>query len=104
MTAYFAPKDPAEVRIYAMDFSARLAVGETIQSCTWSIAIVGSSTNTGTALALSGVADIAAAPIVKQKVTGGIVGFRYRLKATVVTSLAQTIVGSAQLDVLDGGS
>ena len=100
----FSAKDPAEVIVYGISFTNLLGVGETISTATFSKAVasgIGSDSGAG-ALTLSGAADISAAPIVKQTVSGGISGLTYRLTATVTTNAGRTLVASALLPVASG--
>jgi hypothetical protein len=86
----FAKVDPGATPILSMDFSLRLASGDTIASATWTV-----EDDQGTAqpAMLSGAIDITAAPIVRQKVTGWTDGKRYLHRCKVTTAAGVIIYG-----------
>lgn len=101
----FVDKDPDEVLVLTIPFSQDLN-GETIQSAAWTIEKELPSATGGTyedhPEMLSGAADITSAPLVRQKVTGGIHGATYLHRAKVVTSDGRTLVIGARQRVLRG--
>jgi hypothetical protein len=85
----FSPKRAAETEIFAVDYAALLAPGETISSPVWSIApAVGQDENAGSMLvgraAFSGT-------IAAQIIRGGVPGVEYAPVCTVQTSFGQTL-------------
>lgn len=97
----FSAKDPDEVEIYGLDLAALLSVGEAVSTCVFDLELVRGSADPSPLMKVGG-SDIAAAPIVRQKVSGGTAGNTYRVKATCTTSGGRTIVASALLSVRKG--
>lgn len=88
----FSPKDPEESVVLGVNFVNLLAQAETIQSASWLVEQE-DGTAVSSAAVLSGAIDISAAPVVRQKVIGGIPGLTYLHRAKVVTSAGRTLVG-----------
>lgn len=102
MSLSFSPKDPEEVIVVSFSFARVLNSGETVESCTFTVR---DSHNLDVSTAMvSGLADISAAPIVKQTIQGGSPGVTYLVRAKTVTSAARTLIGSALLPVTVGGN
>lgn len=97
----YTAKDPAEVEVYGLDLTALLGGGETVIACTFDLSLVGGASDPSP-LTKVGAADTTAAPIVRQKVSGGTAGNTYRVKATCTTSAGRTVVASALLSVREG--
>lgn len=102
MTTEYGNKDPDEVLIFGIDLTERLELAETIATCSFEVTSVSGLGTDSTPASLSGVADITAAPIVRQKVAGGTAGWTYRLKATATTNQGRTVVASAIIPVVEG--
>ena len=96
----YSAKDPDEVEVYGLDMTAILG-GDAITACTFDLELVGGASDPAP-LTKVGSADVSAAPIVRQKVSGGTAGNTYRVKATCTTSGGRTIVASALLAVREG--
>lgn len=97
----YSAKDPDEVEIYGLDVAALLSVGEVVSTCLFDLELVRGPADP-TPLVKVGGSDITAAPVVRQKVSGGTAGNTYRVKATCTTSGGRTIVASALLAVREG--
>lgn len=92
------PKYAAETISVEFDFSAMLAVGETIstQSCT---AAVYSGTDATPSSVISGSATASGA-VVTQKLTGGTLGVIYTITCSITTSASQTLALSGYLVIV----
>lgn len=89
-------KQPVESRLFAMDFSALLASGESVSAVTSFTA----DTPTGAAaLTISSVA--AAGSYAQARIAGGTSGFVYKCTAVITTSLGNTLEGEGLLQVKD---
>lgn len=88
--ADFTPKRVSESEIFAVDYTALLAEGETITSAVWSNSVK-SGVDANPGAMISGGATITG-PMVMQTLTGGVAGVSYWPICTAVTSLGQTIV------------
>lgn len=82
-------KQPAENRLYSMNFSPFLAAGETIASVT---SVVASPTG----LTLVGPATFSDAQAF-QRISGGVAGNTYKVTFLVLTTLANTLEGEGNL-------
>lgn len=91
-------KQPAESRLYVMDFSANLAAGETIASVTsfTSDAPTGAAT-----LTISSIAAASDGLGAQARVAGGSDGARYKLTALVTTNMSNILEGEGYLQVRD---
>ena len=90
MNQFYSPKDPDEVIVLSVDFTSLLEPLETISTGVWTITRE-DATEVTTAM-LSGSTDITAAPIVRQKVTGGTDKGTYIHRAKITTSAGRTLV------------
>jgi len=90
-----AVKQPAESRLFAMDFTALLGVGETLAGVTSVTALPASP-----ALTLSGAATYSGA-FASQRILGGTAGVRYKVTFVVTTSASNTLEGEGILQVKD---
>lgn len=88
-------KDPSESLVYGFDFTAILGVAEVITGCV--------VTCLPTGCTIVGGADLTLAPVVRQRVSGGVHGAVYQLVATATTNAGNTLVLSGTLRVLNGG-
>lgn len=86
-------KQPAESRLFSMDFSALLASGETISS-------VSSVTALPSGLTLVNPA-VAAGTRAQQRISGGTDKVAYKVTIRVVTSAGNTLEGEGILQVRD---
>ncbi len=86
-------KQPAESRMYVMDFSALLGQGETLAGVT-------SVTVDQVGLTLSGVPTYSGA-YAQQRIEGGTSGTRYKITFLVTTTLSNTLSGEGILQVKD---
>lgn len=93
----FDPKDPSANDVYALDFAADLAAGETLSTATFTIAVV-DGIDASVAAMLSGSASVVGTEA-RQRVRNGVAGVVYELKATVTTSAGNTKVGCGILRV-----
>lgn len=84
-------KQPAESRLYSIDFSPLLAVGETVTGVT-------SVAATPSGLTLSGSPTYSGA-FAQERISGGTTGVRYKVTFTVTTSLSNTLEGEGILSV-----
>ena len=92
------PKDINEVDVLSFDFKAMLKTGELINSAIVTCeAHVG--VDAGAAAVLSGVPEVDGS-VVLQKVTGGVAGVIYRIRARVVLDSTRELVLAAWLPVL----
>ena len=99
----FSPKAPGDSRIFSMDFTKRLGSGETITGVTWASQVQNGSDPSPSAM-ISGSPDLTGAPLVKQRLIGGVAGTIYIITATVTTNLGNTLVGGVLLAVQNGGA
>jgi hypothetical protein len=79
-------KDPSAQKDYSVDWTARLASGETIVASAWEIAALGASSN---GLAIEGTPSVAAGRCTAF-LKGGAVGERYRVTNRITTSASPT--------------
>lgn len=86
-------KQPAEDRLYSMNFASMLAPGETISS-------VSSVVVAPAGLTLSGAAS-ASGTEAFQRISGGTAGQRYKVTFVVVTSSGNTLEGEGYMQVKD---
>lgn len=92
------PKPVGETITITFDFTSLLAASETLSTATMSIAVY-SGTDSNPSAVLSGSAS-AGNGLVTQKVTAGVEGVIYKLKASVTTSASQTLVLSTYLAII----
>ena len=85
-------KQPAESRLYTMDFSQNLASGVTLSSVT-SVAASPSG------LTLSGAAAVSNDVYAQQQISGGTAGIVYTVTFVVVDSQGNTLEGEGKLQV-----
>jgi len=97
----FPVKDPNEVELYGFDVTALLGNLEAVTACTFDVELV-RGTNDASTLSKVGGADIAFAPIIKQKLQSGTAGCTYRVRATVTTNNGRTFVVSGLLECKKG--
>jgi hypothetical protein len=93
MTTGSLIKQPAENRLYSMDFSGLLAVGEVLAGVTSVTALPADITLSG-APSYSGVYAM-------QRILGGTANTRYKLTFVVTTSAGNTLEGEGYLQVKD---
>ena len=94
MSRNFSDKDPLETVVLTVDFTAVMADGETVQSAVWSITRENDTEDT--ASMLDGATDISAAPLIRQRITGGTVGGTYLHRAKITTSAGRILVHGAR--------
>ncbi len=82
-------KQPSESRVFAMDFAAQLADGESLTS-------VSSVTAAPSGLTISGAATLSGA-VASQRIAGGTAGVRYVVTFVVTTSASNTLEGEGYL-------
>ena len=92
------PKDAAETKIVEFPFANELGAGETIASVTVLIS-VSSGTDAAPASMLSSAAVTSGASVL-QRITGGIVGVTYHLRAIVTANTGTVHVVAADLKVI----
>ena len=85
-------KQPAESRLYAMDFSANMAAADTISSIT-------SVTATPTGLTL-GTAAVSGQRV-QFRISSGTGGTQYKITVVIVTSAGDTLETEGYLEVKD---
>lgn len=91
------PKDPAEVIMVGLDFSALLGA-ESMATITWTCAVrVG--TDAAAAAMLQGTPANGDAPVFKHMVRNGVDGCLYELRVIITTSGGRTLVGTVDLPV-----
>lgn len=83
-----SPKDPDEVEFFALDFTSRLATGETIASATSEIVVL-KGVDAGAGSMCSTI--VITAGVVKVKVSAGLDGNVYLITLAAVTSTGQTL-------------
>lgn len=88
-------KQPAESRVYVMDFSGLLAQGETLTGVT---SVSYSSPSGDAALTLVGSATYSGV-YAQQRISGGTSGKYYTVTFVVTTSLGNTLEGEGILQV-----
>jgi hypothetical protein len=86
-------KQPAENRLYSMDFSGLLAVGETIAGVSSVVATPSGLTLVGSP-SYSGVYAM-------QRISGGTANTRYKVTFVVTTTAGNTLEGEGYLQVKD---
>lgn len=96
-------KDPGSAIVVTCGFAKRLDPGETITACNFIISPDFGDDQNASEMA-SGAVDLSEAPVMKQKVIGGLHGVRYLLKFLATTSKGLVRVGSAVLPVQNGGA
>lgn len=96
-------KDPDSGIIVSCPFAPRLDAGETITACNFSVTVLFGDDPDPSDMVSGGV-DLSEAPVMKQKVIGGLHGVRYLLKFLATTSKGLVRVGSAVLPVQNGGA
>lgn len=97
--ASFSTRHPGESEPLGFDFTARLASGETVDSGTVTAAVVdGTDPDVGTLF--TGAASINAG-IILRRMEGGVDGVTYKITASVVTSLGNTLIACATVRVED---
>lgn len=89
MRVTFLPKLQGESRNYTFPFGALLANGETISTASVTAAVY-SGTDASPSAIVNGAASISGQNVV-QNFTAGVVGMLYQTKATITTSLGQTL-------------
>lgn len=87
-------KQPSESRIYAFNFSANLASGETIVASP-----VPTVTATPTGLTISSVAPDSTGKKVQCRIASGTDGIQYKVTSTATTSLGNTLEEEGDLVV-----
>lgn len=85
----FDPIDPGETEVFGFDFSLALATDETASGTLWDITLA-SGVDATPAVRLSGVATLTGA-VTAQRIAGAQSGAVYRLRATIATSLGNTL-------------
>lgn len=98
MRTELPPKNVGETRTYTFDFSADLAVGETISTQAVTAAVY-SGTDAAPTNIVSGVAS-ASGGSVSQKITGGVLGVIYELTCQITTSASQILYRIGLLPVV----
>lgn len=97
------PKDASEEIIVSMGFAARLKVGETITAAATTVEVIEGTDATPSAI-LSGTADLSSAPVVAQKIIGGVLGVEYLIKILATTSAGRKIMGARSIAIVKGGA
>ena len=82
-------KQPGEQEYFAFDFELSLDDDETIESATWTVAVV-QGTDPSPSAMLSG-SPIVDGSKVSQMIIGGLSDVQYRLSCQAVTNLGQTL-------------
>lgn len=98
-----SPKDASEEIIVSLGFAARLTQGETITVAVTSIEVIDGADANPSAM-LSGSADLSSAPVVAQKVIGGVLGVEYLIKMLATTSAGRKIMGARSIAIVKGGA
>ena len=80
--------EPGENEIYTLDFVRDMLAGETLSGATWTCVAV-SGTDASASTRISGSATVSGTQT-SQRCTGFLDGVKYRLEATVTTSLSNT--------------
>jgi hypothetical protein len=93
----FDPKHPSASDVFAVDFAADLAAGETLTGATFAIAAVVGIDAAASSM-LSGAASVVGTQA-RQRIVGGVAGVTYDVRAVVTTSAGSTKVGCATLRV-----
>ena len=86
----YSPKRLTEAEIFTVDYSARIATGETITSAAWSITVVDGVDASATAM-IQGAYSISGSQV-SQMIGAGIAGMQYAPICTARTSLGQVLV------------
>lgn len=87
-TLKWDPKDPDEVIDYGIDFSDRLADGETIASVSWTVPD-----------GLTGTSEQTVGNVVLKRLSAGTEGQTYSVTAEITTSSGQVMDQTAQLKI-----
>lgn len=95
----FDPKDPSASDVYAFDFAADLATGETLSGTPTFTVVVADGVDANPSAMLSGAASVSGTQA-RQRLIGGVAGAVYDVKAVVATSAGNAKVGCASLEVL----
>lgn len=98
---FFSPKDPSEVIVLSVDTTALLEPAETIVSALWQIESESIPDEVTTGMFI-GTTDFSAAPIIRQKITGGIHGGSYLHRVKITTSTGRIIVEGIRQAVRKG--
>lgn len=85
-------KQPAESRLFSMDFTADLSPAEVL--------VTASCTAAPTGLTLTGPASVNS-KVAQQRIAGGTAGTRYKVTFVVTTSLGNTLEAEGYLLVKD---
>ena len=99
MTTTFTAKHPTEAIFYGIDFSSLMATGETVSSA--SVTLRPLTFDDGSSAAMISGSAIITSNVVAQKIIAGLDGNTYRVAFSVVTSAGQTLVETADLEVID---
>lgn len=94
----FGAKYAGETVLLPFDFTSRLSPGETISTEAVTASVYSGSDPTPNGI-VQGAPSVSGA-IVKQAITGGVVGVVYELLCTVTTSLSQTLELSGYLPLV----
>ena len=94
-------KDPEEEVILGLNFSKRLAAGETISAAVSTVHLM-SGTDPDVSSMVMGPADLTQSPMVRQKIKGGVDKARYMLRIKLTTN-QRVIVGAGIFGVELGG-
>ncbi len=97
------PKAPTEEIVVSFGFAARLKVGETVTAAATTVEVVDGTDATPSAI-LSGSADITSAPVVAQKIVGGVLGVSYLIQILATTSTGRKIMGARSIAIVKGGA
>lgn len=91
-------KPPTDTKFIEFDFTADMAIAETISTQVCS-ATVYSGTDANPSAIISGSAS-ASGKVVSQLFTGGVLGVVYTVLCTITTSLGQTLTRAAYLAIM----
>lgn len=100
---HLPPKAPTEEIIISLGFAARLKTGETITEATTTVEVIEGADSAPESI-LSGSADLSSAPVVAQKIIGGVLGVTYLIKILATTSASRKIMGARALKITQGGA
>jgi len=97
------PKDASEEIIVSLGFGLRLNTSETVTTAASSIEVIDGVDANPSAM-LSGSADTTSAPVVAQKIIGGVLGVEYLIKILATTSAGRKIMGARSITIVNGGA
>lgn len=102
MPELYSPKDPNETVVCSWDFGPDVTrLGGALTACTVDVIRVDGTVENLAAMVVNSC-DISAAPIVKQKITGGVHSINYLVRFTATIN-GLPCVGSATMLVKNGG-